>query len=110
MIPKDVDIDIEKYRFIYDGTVKVDFKDNHVIDLDRLNIISVCITLEDTWIVNLITKEALYKYKEEITETLETVGFRFEEYMNAILAHNFLTLYILSPETASFMEEVNDIG
>ena len=91
-------IELDKYNFIYDGEVKVEF-DNSVIDLSKLNVVSVCITKEDQWAVNIITKEAIFKLRDGITKTLETLAFKFSEYMDAVVAHNFLTLHLLAPET-----------
>jgi len=94
-------INLEKYTFFYDTSVKVEYSEGGVIDLGVLNVVSVCITKDETgfWAVNIITRESLYKLKKGITKTLETPSFKFKEYMNAILAHNFLTLYLLAPES-----------
>jgi molybdopterin-binding protein len=95
------EINLGKYKFIYDGRVIVDYQDGNIIEVSKLNVVSVCITLADgLWVVNIITKEALQKLKMGITNNLEVVGFKFEDYMDSILAHNFLTLHLLAPETA----------
>jgi hypothetical protein len=99
---KTVDLEIGKYVFIYDGSVKIDYLDGNVIDLQKIKPISVCIMKDGNfWIVNILTNAALLKVKRGLTDTLELLGFEFQEYMDAILAHNFLTLYLLSPERAS---------
>ena len=94
------EINLGNYKFIYDGRTIVDYRDGNLIEVSKLNTVSVCITLDDgLWTVNIITKEALQKLKMGITDNLEVVGFKFEDYMDSILAHNFLTLHLLAPET-----------
>jgi len=103
------EINLGNYKFIYDGRVIVDYQDNNIVEISKLNVVSVCITIDDgLWAVNIITKEALQKLKMGITNNLEVIGFKFEDYMDSILAHNFLTLHLLAPETVKEMQTNKD--
>jgi len=92
--PYTTSIKIGEYILRDDGTVEMS-GDN--IDLRKANIINVgLITENEQWVVTLITKASILKLEKGITKNLEVIGFRFVTFEEAISAHNFLAVTLLT--------------
>ncbi len=51
------------------------------------------------WSVVIVTPSGLKKLKNNITETLETIGFQFRTLDDALEAHRFITTWMYELET-----------
>ncbi len=102
------------FKLAPNGDVHITYPDKHIIDLGMINPVQIGIQLEGgspegegTWVVSLLTKEAVERLRMNITEQIELIGIRFKDYKNAIHAHNLLCMWILKKDENT---EESDVG
>ena len=84
-------------------TVLVTYPDGHVVDLGLIKPIQIGILQEDDegenkWVVSLVTKEAINRLQMNITEKIELVGLRFDDFNDALMAHELLCKWVLKKD------------
>ena len=84
----------------------VEYSDGTIIDLEKAGVLNIGIMLEDDrWVVSLITRAAILKLQKNITNDLQVIGFKFDEFKEAIVVHNILCLQLFKIED---MGEINE--
>ncbi len=103
MIKEYESVMIEGLTFSVEGphlSVKVLYPDGKKINLSLLEPLQIGVArtrgIDKEWHTNIVTKMALIKYKEGITDNIELVGFNFKDMRNALLASGFLTTNLLN--------------
>jgi len=82
-------INTEYYKFIFNRdkiTINVEYLDGTLIELHKLNIVNIGITPNNgIFTLTIITKEGIQKLHLNITNNLETIGFKFTTLSEAIV-------------------------
>ena len=97
------EISTERYEFYLDNeSVLVKFLNNpdqKTISLKPLNIEIIGIMnsteLTQKWMVCIITKESIQKLQKQVADSLELIGFHFNDRKTALTVQNFLINYLL---------------
>ena len=79
------------------SSLVIEYPDGGSINTNSLKIEQIGIIKElDYWNVVITTPASLYKYKKDVTTSLELFGLKFTKLSEAITAHNILCTVVFS--------------
>jgi hypothetical protein len=77
--------------FILRNDSVLEYPDGSLIDLKKAVVANIGIMPEDDlWVVTLLTKAAIYRLQMNTKDSLEVIGFKFDNFNDALTMHSIL--------------------